>query len=104
MKYLVYRSFGNLDRDIKKHELIAVEYGKDIRDVTDKLIKEITDDLLSTPEYAGCQAYADAPQRVGEKRRVKRYDYEITGVVLPPHAGKNYVIEFGVIETEGNEP
>lgn len=28
MKYLLYRSFGNLDKDIKKHELVAVEYGK----------------------------------------------------------------------------
>lgn len=27
MKYLLYRSFGNLDMDVKKHELVAVEYG-----------------------------------------------------------------------------
>ena len=39
MKYLLYRSFGNLDKDIKKHELVAVEYGKDIYEVTDALIK-----------------------------------------------------------------
>ena len=38
MKYLLYRSFGNLDKDVKKHELVAVEYGKDIYDVTDALI------------------------------------------------------------------
>lgn len=37
MKYLLYRSFGNLDKDVKKHELVAVEYGKDIYDVTDAL-------------------------------------------------------------------
>ena len=24
MKYLLYRSFGNLDKDVKKHELVAV--------------------------------------------------------------------------------
>ena len=29
MKYLLYRSFGNLDQDVKKHELLAVEYGKE---------------------------------------------------------------------------
>ena len=29
MKYLLYRSFGNLEKDVKKHELVAVEYGKD---------------------------------------------------------------------------
>ena len=25
MKYLLYRSFGNLEKDVKKHELVAVE-------------------------------------------------------------------------------
>ena len=25
MKYILYRSFGDLDKDIKKHELVAVE-------------------------------------------------------------------------------
>ena len=28
MKYILYRSFGDLDKDIKKHELVAVETGK----------------------------------------------------------------------------
>lgn len=26
MKYLLYRSFGNLEKDVKKHELVAVEW------------------------------------------------------------------------------
>ena len=30
MKYILYRSFGDLDKDIKKHELVAVEIGKNI--------------------------------------------------------------------------
>ena len=51
MKYLLYRSFGNLDQDVKKHELLAVEYGKDIYDVTDALIKAAADDLAGLPEY-----------------------------------------------------
>ena len=41
MKYILYRSFGNLDKDIKKHELVAVETGKNIDDVTDALIKAV---------------------------------------------------------------
>ena len=49
MKYLLYRSFGNLDQDVKKHELLAVEYGKDIYDVTDALIKAAADDLAGLP-------------------------------------------------------
>ena len=51
MKYLLYRSFGNLDKDVKKHELVAVEYGKDIYDVTDALIKAAADDLAGLSEY-----------------------------------------------------
>ena len=35
MKYILYRSFGDLDKDIKKHELVAVETGKNIDDVAD---------------------------------------------------------------------
>ena len=51
MKYLLYRSFGKLEKDVKKHELVAVEYGKDIGDVTDALIKAAADDLAGMPEY-----------------------------------------------------
>ena len=29
MKYILYRSFGDLDKDIKKHELVAVENRKE---------------------------------------------------------------------------
>ena len=48
MKYLLYRSFGNLEKDVKKHELVAVEYGKDIDDVADALIKAAADDLAGS--------------------------------------------------------
>ena len=39
MKYKLFRSLGSIDRDVKKHELVAVEYGRDIYEVTDALIK-----------------------------------------------------------------
>ena len=45
MKYKLYRSFGDLDKDVKKHELVAVEYGSTIEDVEDALIKDVADDL-----------------------------------------------------------
>ena len=32
MKYKLFRSLGSIDRDVKKHELVAVEYGRDIYD------------------------------------------------------------------------
>ena len=25
MKYILYRSFGSIDKDVRKHELVAVE-------------------------------------------------------------------------------
>ena len=58
MKYILYRSFGNLDKDIKKHELVAVETGKNINDVTDALIKAAADDLAGLPEYEHCETAA----------------------------------------------
>ena len=45
MKYKLYRSFGDLDKDVTKHELVAVEYGKDIDEVTEALNKVVSDDL-----------------------------------------------------------
>ena len=51
MKYKVYRSLGDLDKQVKKHTLIAVEYGKDIYDVTPALVKAVTDELINSPEY-----------------------------------------------------
>ena len=38
MKYILYRSLGDLDKAVKKHELVAVETGKNIDDVTDALV------------------------------------------------------------------
>ena len=51
MKYVLYRSFGSIDKDVRKHELVAVEYGKDINEVTDALIKAAANDLAGMPEY-----------------------------------------------------
>ena len=37
MKYKLFRSPGNLDKAVRKHELVAVETGKSIDDVADAL-------------------------------------------------------------------
>ncbi len=55
MKYKLYRSFGNLDKDVKKHELVGVEFGKDIDEVADALIRAAADDLAGMPEYEHCE-------------------------------------------------
>ena len=67
MKYLLYRSFGNLEKDVKKHELVAVEYGKDIDDVTDVLIKAAADDLPV------CRNMSAAKQRPMRRSRLKTF-------------------------------
>ena len=94
MKYKLYRSFGDLDKDVKKHELVAVEYGSTIEDVEDALIN----DLAGDAEYAGCETSAYAPEPIKDFRKVKRYDYEMMGIVYPPHAETNILIDYGIIE------
>lgn len=63
MKYILYRSLGDLDKAVKKHELVAVETGKNIDDVTDALVKAAADDLAGMPEYERCETAAYAPSR-----------------------------------------
>ena len=98
MKYILYRSFGNLDKDVKKHELVAVEYGQDIYSVTDALIKAAADDLAGMPEYEKFETAAFAPEPIKDFRKVKRYAYEMTGIVYPTYGDKNILIDFGIVE------
>ena len=98
MKYTLYRSFGKLGNDIMKHELTAVEYGADIYCVTDALIRDVTEDLAEMPEYAGCETTAFAPEPVQSFHNAKRYNYVMTGQVLPPNAPQNILTDYGIIE------
>lgn len=52
-QYKLFRSFGRVDKDVKKHELIGVEDGVNIHDVTDRLIKW---------EEMGIEPYGDEPE------------------------------------------
>ena len=69
MKYVLYRSLGNLDNQVKQHELVAVEYGSDIYEVTDALVRDVTDDLAEIPEYHGCVTTAYAPEPIHSFRK-----------------------------------
>ena len=100
MKYILYRSFGDLDKDIKKHELVAVETGRNIDDVADALIKAAADDLAGMPEYEHFETAAFAPEPIKDFRRVKRYQYEMMGIVYPQYAEKNILIEYGITEAD----
>ena len=95
-----FSSFGDLDKDIKKHELVAVETGKNIDDVADALIKAAADDLAGMPEYEHCETAAYAPEPIKDFRKVRRYQYEMTGIVYPPNADKNILIDYGIVEAE----
>ena len=103
MKYLLYRSFGDLDKDVKKHELVAVEYGRDIYEVTEALIRDVSDDLAGMPEYESYETAAYAPELVKEFRKVKRYRYEMTGIVYPTYGDKNILIDYGIKEEPESE-
>ena len=61
MKYKLFRSPGDLDKAVRKHELVAVETGKSIDDVADALIRAVRDDLAEMPEYAHCETAAYVP-------------------------------------------
>lgn len=49
MKYKLFRSPGDLDKSVRKHELVAVEIGSGIDEVTDALIRAVRDDLAEMP-------------------------------------------------------
>ena len=100
MKYKLFRSPGDLDKSVLKHELVAVEIGSSIDEVTDALIHAVWDDLAEMPEYAHCETAAYAPEPVKLFRRVRRYQYEMMGIVYPEYAEENVLIDYGIVEEE----
>lgn len=100
MKYLLFRSFGRLDKNVKKHELVDVVISKNIDEAAEALTKAAASALAFLPEYEHCETAAYAPKPIKSFRRVKRYQYEILGIVYPPYADKNILIEFGIVEAD----
>ncbi len=98
MKYKLYRAGNSIEKAIRKHELISIEYGKDIVEVEDALVKAVTDDLAGDPEYDNCEASAYAPEYVNCYRGKSRYQYEMTGIVYPPGNSKNILVMYGIME------
>lgn len=83
---------------LKCEKILTRPYGENIFDVTDSLIQDAADDLAGLPEYAGCDTAAKAPEPVESFRRVKKYQYEMLGIVYPPKGEKNFLIDFGIVE------
>ena len=100
-KYKVFRSLGKVDEDVRKHELVAVEYGADIQAVTDKLIRVINDDATGLPQYEkGYTAFTEPPERIGDTERVKRYQYSMLAILEPDYGEQNDLLEYGIIEED----
>ena len=58
-KYKLYRSLGDLDQHVRQHELVAIENGKVIFYVTDKLIHAVIYDVLRHRIILSFEAQAD---------------------------------------------
>lgn len=104
MKYKIFKTQGNttssVGLNIGKHELIGIEFGADIYEATDDIIRAVTDDLSSTEEYSKCQIYAYPPEEimVGKKALRSRYTYTVSGIVSPVYAKENIVIYYAIVE------
>ncbi len=103
-KYKVFRSFGKLDEDVRKHELVAVEYGPDIFTVTDEIIKAVESDAVGIEKYQkGYTALAYTLEPVADVFRVTRYSYVISAVLAPEYGEFNDIIDYGIIEEDAGE-
>ena len=62
----------------------------------------MADDLAGDTKYAGCETSAYAPETIKSFRKVKRYNYEMMGIVYPHYAETNVLIDYGIIEESEN--
>ena len=82
-KYILYRVGLASDEEEnqaadQEAELVAVEYGGDLDDVLEDLLRDVRDDLAGMDENAG------------------QPPFDFLGVVLPPYAEKNILWDYTV--------
>lgn len=115
MKYILYRFPDAIewkDED-KPHlkagfhfpvqpELTAIEYGKNIYDVTNTLIRAITYELSGTKEYSHfrCDSYPPDTPYILKYMTDMKFDYEMQGLVYGHEGYTNTIIYFGVKEID----
>lgn len=100
-KYILYRigivEEDDEDRDeVEAEEMVAVEFGDTIDDVLENLLRAVRDDLSEMPEYAQCEVNAYGPH----SENCSGNTYDMMGVVCPPAAEKNILIDYIVEEEE----
>lgn len=94
-KYTIYRLPVDKSQPRSDAELMAVEYGEDIVEVTPRLIRAITTELSAMPEYKSCDTCAYEPEEIN---RGQKYQYKMQGSVSPPNAPRNILIDFVIKE------
>ena len=97
-KYLLYRTEGSIDRNLRNHELVAVEYGKDIYDVTENLIEAVYNDLSGCEKYEKYEVAACDPELITIPLRTKRYTYKMEGIIYGADNGLNLLVKYGIVE------
>jgi len=96
-KYTVYRLPVDKSEPRSDAELVVVEYGMDIIEATPKLIKAVTSELSAMPEYKDCDTSAYEPEEINKGRK---YQYKMQGVVSPPNASQNILVDFVIKEKD----
>ena len=114
MKYVLYR-FHNAVRHPEnsnpelygifkfpvKGQVVGVEFGSSIGEVTDELIHDVNDELSEA--YPKCQVmtYAPSDEMYGlEVLTNESFDYEMQGIVVDKSKPVNTIIYFGVKEMD----
>ena len=114
MKYVLYR-FPNAVRHPEnsdpelygifkfpvKGQVVGVEFGSSIGEVTDELIHDVNDELSEA--YPKCQVmtYAPSDEMYGlEVLTNESFDYEMQGIVVDKSKPVNTIIYYGVKELE----
>lgn len=96
-KYTVYRLPVDKSQPKSCAELVAVEFGADIVEATPNLIKVVTAELSAMPEYRDCDTSAYEPEEIN---RGRKYQYKMQGVVYPPNAATNILVDFVIKEKD----
>lgn len=86
-------------------ELAAIEYGSNIYNAADSLIRAVIDELSSMEEFSRCtcDCYPPDQPHVLKYMSDMDFDYEMHGVVYDYSKTENTIIYFGVKEVDENQ-
>lgn len=97
-RYILYRTEGYLDRNLRQHTLVAVEYGQDIYAVEEKLLQDVREDLAEFDSDGRYEVEAFEPELIPVPLRTKKYKYIMEGIVYGADKGLNLIIKYGIVE------